>query len=272
METGTTTVYDGTLLAAVQSGKASLVQVNEAVLRILTTMFRIGLFDTDTTTTARSRSRRTRGRTADRGQSHHLAEELRSHPAARPRGRGLHRIDRGGREHPVGRERIGLGRPHHPPPPCRGSPPGPAPALYLDPRQRPGQRRVDDRDRRPDHGAVLGPPRRGRIPRADHRYWHAPGFAVSRPSPAPRAGQLRRRVPHHLPAMARGGNSGPAAADQLPARGAVGPLRRLPHRTGTGRYHLSLTGWGDATMTLDGRPFITMAGQDGRRVARHACG
>ncbi|MDX6228554.1 MAG: beta-glucosidase [Frankiales bacterium] len=45
METGTTTVYDGALLAAVQNGTAPISQVNESVLRILTTMFRIGLFD-----------------------------------------------------------------------------------------------------------------------------------------------------------------------------------------------------------------------------------
>src|SRR4029450_13829328 len=40
------------LLAPVQSGQASLALVDEAVLRILTTMFRIGLFDTDYTPTA----------------------------------------------------------------------------------------------------------------------------------------------------------------------------------------------------------------------------
>jgi beta-glucosidase len=46
METGTTTVYDGALLAALQNGTASLAQVNDSVLRILTTMFRVGVFDT----------------------------------------------------------------------------------------------------------------------------------------------------------------------------------------------------------------------------------
>ena len=45
METGTTTFYDGALLAAVQSGQASLSDVNEACLRILRTMFRVGIFD-----------------------------------------------------------------------------------------------------------------------------------------------------------------------------------------------------------------------------------
>jgi beta-glucosidase len=45
METGTTTVYDGALLAAVQNGQASLADVNEACLRILRTMFRTGVFD-----------------------------------------------------------------------------------------------------------------------------------------------------------------------------------------------------------------------------------
>ncbi|MDX6223336.1 MAG: beta-glucosidase, partial [Frankiales bacterium] len=46
METGTTTVYDGALLAALQNGTAPLAQVNDSVLRILTTMFRVGVFDT----------------------------------------------------------------------------------------------------------------------------------------------------------------------------------------------------------------------------------
>jgi beta-glucosidase len=49
METGTTTVYDGALLAALQNGTASLSQVNNSVLRILTTMFRVGVFDTSYT-------------------------------------------------------------------------------------------------------------------------------------------------------------------------------------------------------------------------------
>jgi beta-glucosidase len=52
LETGTTTIYDGALLAAVQSGQASLALVDDAVFRILTTMFRIGVFDTDYTATA----------------------------------------------------------------------------------------------------------------------------------------------------------------------------------------------------------------------------
>ena len=44
METGTATFYDGALLDALQSGQASVAQVEQAVLRILTTMFRIGIF------------------------------------------------------------------------------------------------------------------------------------------------------------------------------------------------------------------------------------
>jgi beta-glucosidase len=52
METGTSTVYDGALLAAVQSGQASLALVDDAVFRILVTMFRLGVFDTDYTATS----------------------------------------------------------------------------------------------------------------------------------------------------------------------------------------------------------------------------
>ena len=54
METGTTTVYDGALLAAVQSGQASLALVNDAVLRILTTC---SASASSTPTTHRRRSR-----------------------------------------------------------------------------------------------------------------------------------------------------------------------------------------------------------------------
>ena len=49
METGTTTIYDGALLAALQNHTASLAQANASVMRILTTMFRIGVFDTSYT-------------------------------------------------------------------------------------------------------------------------------------------------------------------------------------------------------------------------------
>jgi beta-glucosidase len=52
METGTKTVYDGALLAAVENGQASEAQVDEACLRILTTMFRLGIFDTAYTPSA----------------------------------------------------------------------------------------------------------------------------------------------------------------------------------------------------------------------------
>ncbi|SOD74577.1 beta-glucosidase [Jatrophihabitans sp. GAS493] len=52
METGTLTVYDGALLAAVSNGTASEAQVDQSVLRILTTMFRLGVFDRSYTPSA----------------------------------------------------------------------------------------------------------------------------------------------------------------------------------------------------------------------------
>jgi beta-glucosidase len=45
METGTTSVYDGALLSAVERGQVPESLVDEACLRILTTMFRLGIFD-----------------------------------------------------------------------------------------------------------------------------------------------------------------------------------------------------------------------------------
>lgn len=52
METGTATFYDGALLAAVQDGTASETLIDQSVLRILTTMFRLGVFDTSYTPSA----------------------------------------------------------------------------------------------------------------------------------------------------------------------------------------------------------------------------
>jgi len=52
METGTADFYDGALLAAVRSGQVSDALVDRSVLRILRTMFAIGLFDTDYTPSA----------------------------------------------------------------------------------------------------------------------------------------------------------------------------------------------------------------------------
>jgi beta-glucosidase len=51
METGTATVYDGALLAAVTNGTAPESLVDQACRRILTTMFRLGVFDTAYTPT-----------------------------------------------------------------------------------------------------------------------------------------------------------------------------------------------------------------------------
>jgi beta-glucosidase len=52
METGTADFYNGALLDAVRNGQVSEALVDRSVLRILRTMFAIGLFDTDYTPTA----------------------------------------------------------------------------------------------------------------------------------------------------------------------------------------------------------------------------
>lgn len=52
METGTAAFYDGVLLAAVESGEIPEALVDRSVLRILRTMFAIGVFDNDYTPTA----------------------------------------------------------------------------------------------------------------------------------------------------------------------------------------------------------------------------
>lgn len=52
METGTAAFYDGVLLAAVEDGTVPELLVDRSVLRILRTMFRLGVFETDYTPTA----------------------------------------------------------------------------------------------------------------------------------------------------------------------------------------------------------------------------
>src|SRR6478752_1199120 len=52
LETGTNTFYDGALLAAVNGGQVPVSLVDRSVLRILRTMFAIGLFDNDYTPSA----------------------------------------------------------------------------------------------------------------------------------------------------------------------------------------------------------------------------
>lgn len=52
METGTASFYDGALLAAVQGGQVPVSLVDRSVLRILRTMFAIGLFENDYSPTA----------------------------------------------------------------------------------------------------------------------------------------------------------------------------------------------------------------------------
>ena len=178
METGTTTIYDGALLAAVTNGTVPETLVDQACLRILTTMFRLGVFDTAYTPSRDPGSCARRSRPPDRGAGHHAAEEQRQPAAADLRD--------------ASRSPSSARTPT--------SSPSPSGAPWVSPtkttsvlngilaragvgerelgaRQRPGQRGVDAGEQRHDHRAVLGAHAdQRRRHRADAFYWHNTSF------------------------------------------------------------------------------------------------
>jgi len=222
METGTTTVYDGALLAAVQSGQASVALVDDAVLRILTTMFRLGVFDTDYTTSAIpvaahdavARAVQTRAITL-------LKNEGRLLPLTGAAGRSIAVI---GADANILAAESG--------------------SAYVDP-------------------TVATPTLQGITTRA------GAGATVTWP---PAVTRVERQVNYDV-GFASTFPGWTGAGTQVP----VPPLDFFLERQAvrydgyltppvTGDYVLSLTGWGDATMTLDGATIIDMTGQSGRRV------
>jgi beta-glucosidase len=248
--------------------------VDEAVLRILTTMFRLGVFDTDYTPTAIAvaahdavarevgaksitllkNSDNALPLTGDAGRSiavigadaNILAAESGSAyvdpTAATPTLRGI--IARAGADADVTF--------------TPGNDPVNAASM------------IETADMTAVPSSVLTPVS-GTGPGLTAQFWHAPDFAGP-----PAVTRVERQVNYDV-GFASTFPGWTGAGTQVP----IPPLNFFLERQAvkydgfltapaTGDYVLSLTGWGDATLSLNGATIIDMTGQDGRRVANSA--
>jgi beta-glucosidase len=271
METGTTTVYDGALLAAVRAGQASQTQVDEACLRILRTMFRVGVFDTDYSTHAIPVARHDLAARRIEDQAITLLKDDGVLPLTGASADDIALI--GADADTIAAE--------------GGS-------AYVDPttttttlaglRARAGQAAVSwTPGNDPVNGAsMIETSNRTTVPSSvltdlsgdtglTTSYWHTPDFAG-----APAVTRTERQVsydvgfPTTFPNWAGAGSSVPVPPTDFFLEQQSVRYDGYLTAPMTGRYVLSLTGWGDATMTLDGRRVIDMTGHDGRRVVEAA--
>ena len=270
LETGTTTVYDGALLAAVQSGQASLELVDDAVLRILTTMFRIGLFDTDYSPTsipvdahsAVAREVQTKAITLlkNSGRVLPLAGKARSSVAVIGADANILAAESG----------SAYVDPTRATPALQGitARAGSAADVTFTPGNDPvnAASMIETVDRTAVPSSVLSPAT-GPGPGLTAQYWNAPDFAGS-----PSVTRVERQVNYDVgfastfPGWAGAGTQVPLPPVNFFLEQQAVKYDGYLTAPATGDYVLSLTGWGDATMTLDGEPVIDMSGQDGRRV------
>jgi beta-glucosidase len=270
LETGTTTVYDGALLAAVQSGRASLALVDDAVLRILTTMFRIGLFDTDYTPSAIPVAAHDAVARAVEAKAITLLENA---AGALPlRGDARRSIAVIGADANILAAESGSAwvDPTTATPTLQGitARAGAGATVTFTPGNDPvnAASMIETADMTAVPSSVLSPAS-GTGPGLTAQYWHAPSFAG--PSAVTR---LERQVNYDV-GFASTFPNWVGAGTQVPPP----PLNFFLERQAvqydgfltapaTGDYVLSLTGWGDATLSLDGATVVDMTGQDGRRV------
>ena len=270
LETGTTTVYDGALLAAVQSGQASLALVNDACLRILTSMFRIGLFDTDYTPTAIPVA------------AHHAV-------ARAVQAKAITLLKNSGHALPLRREArksiavIGADAnilaaesgsawvdPTVSTPTLQGitARAGADAKVSFTPGNDPvnAASMIETADMTAVPSSVLTPAR-GTGPGLTAQYWHAPSFAGP-----PAVTRVERQVNYDVgfastfPNWAGAGTQVPLPPVNFFLEQQAVAYDGFLTAPATGDYVLSLTGWGDATLSLDGTTIIDMTGQDGRRV------
>jgi beta-glucosidase len=270
LETGTTTVYDGALLAAVQSGQASLAQVDDAVLRILTTMFRFGVFDTDYTPTAipvaahdavaRQVEARAITLLKNSGDVLPLASGERTAIAVIGADANILAAESG----------SAYVDPTVSTPTLQGivARAGPGTDVTFTPGNDPvnAASMIETADMTAVPSSVLTPAG-GSGRGLTAQYWHAPDF-----SGQPAVTRVERQVNYDV-GFASTFPGWAGAGTQVP----LPPLNFFLERQAvmydgfltapaTGDYVLSLTGWGDATLTLDGTTVIDMTGQNSRRV------
>jgi beta-glucosidase len=270
LETGTTTVYDGALLAAVQSGQASLALVDDACLRILTTMFRIGLFDTDYTPTAIPVAAHHAVARAVQAKAITLLKNSRH--ALPLRGRARKSIAVIGADANILAAESGSAwvDPTVSTPTLQGirARAGAGATVSFTPGNDPvnAASMIETADMTAVPSSVLTPAS-GTGPGLTARYWHAPSFAGP-----PAVTRVERQVSYDVgfastfPNWAGAGTQVPLPPVNFFLEQQAVTYDGFLTAPTTGDYVLSLTGWGDATLSVDGTTIIDMTGQDGRRV------
>jgi beta-glucosidase len=268
LETGTTTVYDGALLAAVQSGQASLALVDDAVFRILTTMFRIGVFDTDYTATAIPVAAHDEVARAVEDK----AITLLKNTGVLPLTGATKSIAVIGADAKILAAESGSAYVS----PTTGTPAlqgitaraGSAAQVTFTPGNDPvnAASMIETSDMTAIPSAVLTPAT-GTGPGLTAQYWHTPSF-----SGAPAATRVERQVNYDVgfastfPNWAGAGTQVPLPPTNFFLEQQAVKYDGFLTPPTTGDYQLSLTGWGDATLSLNGSTIIDMTGQNSRRV------
>lgn len=268
METGTSTVYDGALLAAVQSGQASLALVNDAVFRILVTMFRIGVFDTDYTAT----SIPVAAHDAVARAVEDKAITLLKNNGVLPLTGAAKSLAVIGADANILAAESGSAYVS----PTTGTPTlqgiaaraGAGTHVTFAPGNDPvnAASMIETADMTTVPSSVLTPAS-GTGPGLTAQYWHTPDFTGP-----PAVTRVDRQVNYDV-GFASTFPNWTSAGTQVPLpptnffleQQAVKYDGFLTPPT-TGDYQLSLTGWGDATLSFDGSTIIDMSGQNGRRV------
>jgi beta-glucosidase len=268
METGTSTVYDGALLAAVQSGQASLALVDNAVFRVLVTMFRIGVFDTDYTAT----SIPVVAHDAVARAVEDKAITLLKNTGVLPLTHAAKSLAVIGADANILAAESGSAYVS----PTTGTPAlqgitaraGSGTHVTFTPGNDPvnAASMIETADMTAVPSSVLTPAN-GTGPGLTARYWHTPDFTGP-----PAVTRVDRQVNYDV-GFASTFPNWTSAGTQVPLPPTNFFLEQQAVKydgfltpPATGDYRLSLTGWGDATLSLDGTTIIDMTGQDGRRV------
>jgi beta-glucosidase len=273
METGTSTFYDGALLDALQSGQASLAQVDQAVLRILITMFRLGLFDNDYSPTsipvaahdAVARSVEDKAITLLKNAHHALPLTGATAKSIALIGADANILAAEGGSAYV--------TPTVETPTLQGlaNRAGAAAVTWV-----PGNDAVNGASMIETAHQTTVPssvltPASGTGTGLTAQYWHTPDFTGP-----PALTRTDKQVsydmgfPSTFPGWAGGGTQVPLPPFDFFLEQQSVRYDGFITAPVTGTYTLSLTGWGDATMTLDGQTIIAMTGHDGRRVVNSA--
>lgn len=274
LETGTTTIYDGALLAAVQSGQASLALVDDAVRRILTTMFRLGLFDTDYTPTAIPVAAHDAVARAVAAKSITLLKNSRNVLPLTGGSRTSIAVIGADSNILAAESGSAYVDPTAATPTLQGivNRAGPGAQVTFTPGNDPvnAASMIETADMTAVPSSVLTPAS-GTGPGLTARYWHTPVFtgpaAVTRVEP-----QVTYDVgfASTFPDWVGAGTQVPTPPVNFLLEQQAVTYDGFLTAPATGDYVLSLTGWGDATLSLNGATIISMTGQNGRRIGNSA--